>query len=421
MPRPRTSRKYTYAGSSARSRNRRSSRNSPARRPSASTSSGDILGQRDGPFQRLDRLGQRERRSSPTAARCCRLTRTRLSMPPTPGTFDRTHLPSAAEERPRVVRDPCPRPSAHGLRVIPVGHRASPPSARSHVAHQVLDAVVADRQAEVLRRHVLELVRLVDHRVAAVGDHLAEGVLPHRRVGAEQVVVDDDDVGLGGALAHPRDEAVVVAAGTRCRGSSRLVAATSLQNGRSSGRSSSSARSPVSVSRRQSSIDRQDRSSSIEPRTRQVTLAVGAGAVAERLEAVQAQVVAAPLHAGRRERDVERLAQDRDVLEVDLFLEVLGAGRDQHPLAAEDGGHEVGERLAGAGARLGQQDAAVVEARPPRPPPSRAGRGAARSRAAPRRADRRARTPPRRPAARRRRAFRSPIRLVRRPSGSPTV
>ena len=79
------------------------------------------------------------------------------------------------------------------------------------VARELLEAIGADAEAEVLRRDVLELVRLVDDRVAAGGNHLAVRVLPHRGVGAEQVMVDDDHVGLGGALAHPRDEAVVVA------------------------------------------------------------------------------------------------------------------------------------------------------------------------------------------------------------------
>src|SRR2546426_456203 len=65
--------------------------------------------------------------------------------------------------------------------------------------------------SEVLRRHVLELMRLVDNRAAARRDHFAVRVLANRRVGAEQVVVDDDDVGSGGALAHLRDEALVVA------------------------------------------------------------------------------------------------------------------------------------------------------------------------------------------------------------------
>ena len=79
------------------------------------------------------------------------------------------------------------------------------------VAHQVVDAVVADADAEVLRGDVLELVRFVDDQMRARRDHLAVGALAHRGVGAQQVVVDDHDVALGGALAHPRDEALAVA------------------------------------------------------------------------------------------------------------------------------------------------------------------------------------------------------------------
>ena len=59
--------------------------------------------------------------------------------------------------------------------------------------------------------------------------------------------------------------------------------------------------------------------------------------------------------------DGQRLRQDRQILEVDLLLEVLRAGRDQDALPAEDGRHEVRHRLAGAGAGFGQQDAAVRE------------------------------------------------------------
>ena len=131
-----------------------------------------------------------------------------------------------------------------------------------------------------------------------------------------------------------------------------LVAAMSGQSGKSSGRSSISARSPVSVSRAHSSMH----SIAIASSRDRI-----AGAVLQRLEAMQAEVIAAPLHVGGGERDAERLLQDRQVLEEDLLLEVLGAGRDQHALAAEDRGHEVGERLAGAGAGLGEQDAAVGE------------------------------------------------------------
>ena len=176
----------------------------------------------------LGAAGARRRRSAASAAR--RRTRARAS---------RTRSASSCSASARV----------------PIGDQLRAERAVD-VARQIVDAVVADRDAEVLRRDVLELVRLVDDRVAAARDHFAVLALAHGRVGAQQVMVDDHDVGFGGALAHARDEAVLVAAGIRCRCSSRCVAAMSFQNGRSSGRSSSSARSPVSVSRRQSSIRR---------------------------------------------------------------------------------------------------------------------------------------------------------------------
>ena len=147
-----------------------------------------------------------------------------------------------------------------------------------------------------------------------------------------------------------------------------VVAAMSLQNGRSSGRSSISARSPVSVS-----CDPVARGCAAA-RSRRTS---GWPGFAERFEAVQAEVVAAALHVGRGERDAERFAEDRQILEEDLFLQVLGAGRDEHALAAEDRRHEIGERLAGPGAGLGEQHAAAGEhrrdgARPSRSAPARA-------------------------------------------------
>ena len=82
---------------------------------------------------------------------------------------------------------------------------------------------------------------------------------------------------------------------------------------------------------------------------------------AQLIEPVQAHVVGAALHVGRLEGHAQGIAQHRDVLEINLFLEVLGAGRDQHALPAQDRRHEIGERFTGARARLGQQDAAIGE------------------------------------------------------------
>ena len=78
------------------------------------------------------------------------------------------------------------------------------------IAGEVVEAIAAHRQPKVLRRDVLELMGLVDDGVAAAGDHLAKVALPHRSIGAQQVMIDDDDVGFSCALTHLDDEAVAV-------------------------------------------------------------------------------------------------------------------------------------------------------------------------------------------------------------------
>ena len=219
------------------------------------------------------------------------------------------------------------------------------------VVDQRLDAVVADRDAEVLRRDVLELVGLVDHQRRALRDHLAEGVVAQRRVGAEQVVVDDDHVRFGRALAHPRDEAVGVAragaAGAGLGGGGdlrpeRQVVGQLVDLGAVPGLG--------------------DLGPGVDQRE---VHAIDVGAQRRRfledLVALQAEVVAAALHARGRERHRQHAGEQRQILGEDLLLQVLGAGRDDHALAAQDRRHEVGERLAGAGAGLDEEHAAVLE------------------------------------------------------------
>ena len=75
----------------------------------------------------------------------------------------------------------------------------------------IVNAEIAERHAEVLRGHVFELVRLVHDERGAGGDDFAVRALPHGCVSAQQMVVDDDDVGFGGTLTHQREEAVAVA------------------------------------------------------------------------------------------------------------------------------------------------------------------------------------------------------------------
>ena len=96
-------------------------------------------------------------------------------------------------------------------RIDGVGRGACARQAAVGIAHEIVELVGAERQPEVLRGDVLELVRFVHDQRGARRDDLAEVAPAARGVGAEQVVVDDDDVRFGGALAHLRDEAVGVA------------------------------------------------------------------------------------------------------------------------------------------------------------------------------------------------------------------
>jgi hypothetical protein len=76
---------------------------------------------------------------------------------------------------------------------------------------------------------------------------------------------------------------------------------------------------------------------------------------------VQAEVIAAPFHQRRLERDAERLLERGQILVEDLLLEVFRAGGHQHAMAAQNRGDEIRQRLARAGARFGEQGSAVLD------------------------------------------------------------
>jgi len=95
------------------------------------------------------------------------------------------------------------------------------------VTRQLLDPVVADAVAEILCRDLFQLMRFVDDRVRAGRNDLAVRALPDGGIGAQQMVIDDDDIGRCRALAHARHEAIVVAgtlgAQTRLDGGGHVV------------------------------------------------------------------------------------------------------------------------------------------------------------------------------------------------------
>ena len=78
-------------------------------------------------------------------------------------------------------------------------------------------------------------------------------------------------------------------------------------------------------------------------------------------EPVLAQVVGTTLEQRDLDRPAERLAHERQVAVVELVLQRPGSRRHDDPAPRVERGHEVGERLARAGAGLDHQRGAKVE------------------------------------------------------------
>src|ERR1017187_1084957 len=226
------------------------------------------------------------------------------------------------------------------------------PADRAQIAAQVLYAVIADAHAEILAHHIFDFVRLVEHHGMVVGQDAALVVLIlEGEIGEEKVVVDDDDVAFQRPLVHQRDETAVVV-GT-------LLAAAQFGPG----------------------VD-------LRPGGGGLGKALDFGAVAELaglfpladdfeigdflqagehrgvlrvVDLLVAGVIIAPIYVADLEGAREVLLEEVDVLEKELLLQGLGPRGDDDALAGEQGGHQVGERLAGAGAGLHDQVAFVGE------------------------------------------------------------
>ena len=209
-----------------------------------------------------------------------------------------------------------------------------------------------------------QLVRLVDHHDVVVGDH--RHALD--RVDGEQRVVGDDQVGAVGLLARHLDEALLAERAPR-RPQALAVVDRDLPP------------LAVGVPRRVVALAGPAGAGFLLGPGPQVedllghralrhlhqrTLVVGHALA----DAVQADVVGAALEDGVRRVDgpldlagSDRLDQPRDVALDQLVLEREGRRGDDHPAVVEQRGHEVPERLAGAGAGLDEQVLALAHRR----------------------------------------------------------
>ena len=196
-----------------------------------------------------------------------------------------------------------------------------------------------DAAAEPRCGRFLEPVRLVeDHRVV-LGQHAAAG----GEVREIQRVVRDHEVGLRGALAGRLGEAA---------GDERAAAAgTAICADRQLG--------PQRLGRLERELGPVTGLGLVEPALHRLPRApVAPFGEQEGLEALKlapAEVVLAALQHDHVDLAADRRRGDRDVLVQELLLQRLRRGRDDHALARLERRDQVGEALADAGARLGDE------------------------------------------------------------------
>ena len=213
------------------------------------------------------------------------------------------------------------------------------------VARQFFEAVVADLHAEMFPGDVLDFMSFVENDRLVVGDDRGVVVFPEREVGEKEVVVDDDDVGLGGPLVHQSDEAAVELFA--------LLAGAELAAGVETVPDGAVLRQFLelgAVSGFGLLFPGAD-----EPAVLDFDESGQGRALLGFVELLAAEVVVAALHVGHVERAVEIPFEERDVLVVELLLQVLRAGRDDDAFAAGDDRNQVGEGFPRAGAGLDQQ------------------------------------------------------------------
>jgi hypothetical protein len=207
------------------------------------------------------------------------------------------------------------------------------------------------RLAEEHARGVGQRVRLVeDHRIAR-RQQLGEAGVAQRDVGEEQMMVDHHQIG-GQRVAPRLHHEAALEVGT-------LAAQTVVarRGGRRPGRRVvGHARQFAAVA----GLARCGEALDLAEVAHVLRIAEQPFARVA-LQMVVADVVGAALEQGHRHRHVQRRAHARQVAIEQLILQRLGAGRDDHLAPGEQRRDQIGERLAGAGARLGDQHAMAVQ------------------------------------------------------------
>jgi hypothetical protein len=209
------------------------------------------------------------------------------------------------------------------------------------VAGQVFETEIGERPAEVLRGDFLELVGLVEDDGGRFRENASVGSVAcgetDRSVGEEEMVIDDDEVGLEGAAAHLGDKAAAVVGA--CGAEAGVGAGVELvpegggfgEGGKLGAVAGFSDLLPLG-----------DLAVLVD-----LVKARENGLVTKGEELAATKIVGAAFHVADSQFAEEGF-QERYIAEKELVLEGLGPGRDDDALAGAESGKKIGKGFAGA-------------------------------------------------------------------------
>ncbi len=207
------------------------------------------------------------------------------------------------------------------------------------------------RLAEERRRGLGQLMGLVEDDRVRGRQQIGDPFVAQHEVGEEQVMIDDDEVGLLRRAPRLHHEALRV---MRTFGAEAVLARRRHQ--RPDRRVLGHLRELGAIAaagRQREALDR--------AQMHRVLARHEATVVARAGEMLVADVVGASLQQRDGDGRPQRRADQRDVLAKQLVLQRLRAGRHDHLAAPQHRRHEIRERLAGPGAGLGDQRPAALD------------------------------------------------------------
>ena len=227
------------------------------------------------------------------------------------------------------------------------------------VARQFITTRVAERDAKVAARYIFQLVGLVKNYQAGLrqntGIGRVIGLLLDRQVREKKVMIHDHDVALRRLAPHHGNEAAIKFAallpGTAVGTGVQLVPERArLRHGHQFG----------AVPGRRKFFPARDFGEMID-----LFQSAQHRIRREVVELLAAQIIAPSLHVADVQLALsigeKRLLEKRNIFVEELFLQVFGAGRNDHPFAGANYRQQIGERFASTGAGLDDQVAFLFE------------------------------------------------------------